>query len=388
MAFRRSKGLFRAGVRGLVLPSSLNFTDNFNRANGDPGANWQIHGGVSMPQISGNRLTRNGANNSQANYVNSLTANHFMEFDIVTNNGGDIAGMVGVTPGSSSSYYYAGFDGTNTYYILKYNPTSTTFTQIAFTSSPVSVPQGKRLRAERYGSHIILLLDNTSILSYVDSSLTGQYAGLRIGNTGTELDNFTAGPLTAPTQATLTFTDDFNRASPGVNWVYVGGNNFGGPLSISSNQLTCNNAANGANLVYYGMAPMLNQWAEVDCLQDPTQCQQGVSLRSTDYVNGYFGTYHRVGGGSGTFSIQKRVSNGSTEIVGSTTGPTLAAGFRLRMTIVGFQLTLYYWNGSSWVQVLQGTDGTSAHTQPKRCGIYAVTQPSNPLFDNFACGNM
>lgn len=188
---------------------------------------------------------------------------------------------------------------------------------------------------------------------------------------------------------TALFTDDFNRASPGANWTYVGGGGFGGPIDIVSDQLRAQNANNGANVVCNGFIPLADQWAEVDCYQDPTQCQQGLSLRSTDYANGYYGTYHRVsvGGGNGVFSIQRRVGN-SSSLISDITVPAISVPFRLRFTIVGFQLTLYHWDGSQWVQKVQAVDGLSSHSLAKRTGIYAVSQPLNPLFDNFRGGNM
>src|SRR5262249_36342141 len=103
-----------------------------------------------------------------------------------------------------------------------------TWTQL--TAAPVAGSSGT-LRLDVVGSSLTLLLNGTPVGSTTDGSVSGAGSvGVR-GSASPAWDNFSASPL----QASLPFSDDFNRANsgtPGSSYTVTGGS-----LAVTSNLL-------------------------------------------------------------------------------------------------------------------------------------------------------
>ena len=189
------------------------FSDNFNRADGDVGANWNDFAGTTV--IAGNRMKVESSN--ECAVVQAMTdTDQYIEATLQT------IGDSGCRPGlilrasannNNDNHYQAQFrTSTNDILIYRRISDSSTaiFTSSTISSSPYANGDVLAFECETNGSGNVELrvyVNDVLEASYTDSDgsklTTGSYVGIRDSVANTYFDDFSAGTLGEAAAATV-----------------------------------------------------------------------------------------------------------------------------------------------------------------------------------------
>jgi hypothetical protein len=190
-AFTANRAQSLPDISGVVEVSSyLNSAfDNFGRANGAIGSNYNVtNGGIN---VASNSIQGTSGGNNVAFWSASIFSNDpFAEATVTSLNGTTdfIGPSVRVAPGSN---WYSCFENSTTVFIQK--EVSGAFNNITNASSTGSV--GDILRLEAQGSNLTCYKNGAVILTATDSSLTAGSPGMQLSGNVATLDNWTGGNL-------------------------------------------------------------------------------------------------------------------------------------------------------------------------------------------------
>ena len=178
-------------VNGIVPVSSyLNSAyDNFNRANGAIGANWNVT--LNGLNVSSNNIqgTASAVNNVGLWTANSFSGNQFAEATITALNGTTDFPGVAVNMSGTNNWYYCTEDSTTLF--LQKDIAGV----VTNTSSAVSAAVGDVLRVENNGGTITCYRNGASALTITDSALTSGSPGIVISGNVATMKNWSGGNL-------------------------------------------------------------------------------------------------------------------------------------------------------------------------------------------------
>jgi len=193
------------------VPSTVVFTDDFNRANSaNLGPNWTTT--VGSVGVTNNASVSTGATNIAV--VNGVsTANVALQADVQVPINGQSDGLVARYGGTGDVNYYRAdlFNFNGTAYARIYSNVNGTITFLS--QSPVSSNTGT-LRFEVSGSSQRLFFNNTLVASANDTALTTGGVGIYQASSNVVLDNFSVTDI-SPVAQTLPLSDDFNTSLNG-----------------------------------------------------------------------------------------------------------------------------------------------------------------------------
>jgi len=163
--------------------------DNFKRANGAIGSNYNVtNGGIN---VTSNTIQGTTTGNNVAFWsANSFFTDQFAEATVTSLNGTTdfIGPSVRVTPGSN---WYSCFESSTTVFIQK--EVAGSFTNITNAASTGAV--GDVLRIEAQGPNLTCYKNGAVILTATDSSLTAGSPGMQLAGSVATLVNWTGGNL-------------------------------------------------------------------------------------------------------------------------------------------------------------------------------------------------
>lgn len=350
----------RATFLGLNTPHAAHdlATDNFTRANGPIGLNWNIlEDSGCNPQVSSNQLTCTGGN-GRVQYYGGLfwPADQYSQEAIVSIAGGSVGPAVRMV---GNGYYYActvggfGTGSANVFILIDTNGSQSLLTS----TSTATVSANDVVQMSITGSTMTCtnLTTHTTLLTTTDSTIPYGNPGTYIAS-GNVVDNWAGGGISAGSKTTLA-TDSFvraNSANLGANWTCGFGTVC---LQIISNQVQSASAAHGKE--YYTATGF------------PTnQFSMGQVIASNGDVNGaivrYQGTAdtHYVGyvatlGGPGTchVSIDKDVAGAPTVLNTDSSNCTVTANDFVMAAVIGS--VIYYVDTTSGALLLSAFDASS-----------------------------
>lgn len=151
-----------------VPPAPTTPSDDFNRADGAPGANW------SAGTIAGNRLRVTGT----AVWVPAIGSDHFIEAKVwATGSTWNYVGLVlRATAGTSSTQYRATISTTDKVWAIDYIDAAGAFTKLA--GGAITYQPGAVMRAQMKGSTITVWYAGQQLGTVTDSRIANGKPGL------------------------------------------------------------------------------------------------------------------------------------------------------------------------------------------------------------------
>lgn len=180
---------------GLVGAGPLQYTDNFNRANGGLGSNWQTAPTLAAPTISSNVVTTSASTEAGALWIGgtALNAAQYVQALIDPATSGGVGLLWRFSTGAFSGYQIECYDQQTTCEL--YEITSGSWTEIGSFSHGISAGVPFTLRVESNGGTHSVYVNGGFINSYSDSTHTAGRTGLyKWHNTG-NVDDFVTGNL-------------------------------------------------------------------------------------------------------------------------------------------------------------------------------------------------
>lgn len=210
--FRRLNAFLRVEtLESRDVPSTVVFTDDFNRANSaNLGANWTTT--VGSMGVTNNASVSAGATNIAV--VNGVSnPNVSLQADVQVPTMGQSDGLVARYGGTGDVNYYRAdlFNYNGTAYARIYSNVNGTITFLS--QSPVATGSGT-LRFEVTGSSQRLFFNNALVAAANDTALTTGGVGIYQASSNVVLDNFSVTDIT-PVAQTVPFSDDFNTSPNG-----------------------------------------------------------------------------------------------------------------------------------------------------------------------------
>lgn len=334
---------------------SVEFSDNFDRANGPIGSGWtNLRNALT---VSGNTATAT-VNDTVAIFNGTLGSSQYGKITRVDEDG---EGAILVRVKDADNFYMAWWNPI----ALRWEIYRRLAGALSMVASNAVNPKTNTFSFRAIGSQLDILNDaDVVVCSFVDTNHAYGSVGLRLNN-ATFVDNFEAGNLSAV--ATTLFTDDFNRVDGalGANWTLIANT-----IDILTNQAR-NPVATQAVAFANTVVPLSDCFAQVDV---PVSNQWfGVYLRASAGVDtGYFVGYSSA---LTALRIYKVVAGVLTSLASLTEAQV--APFTLRGEAVGDTISLYI-NGALKLSV------DNAELTGNRCGMRI--QNATCRFDNFSMG--
>lgn len=155
------------------------------------------------------------------------------------------------------------------------------------------------------------------------------------------------------------YSDDFNRSdgSPGANWTGARGT-----WAISSNRLVQSQGPQGYAPGWHILNSVSSAWDGVSV--QAAMYKAGLPDSTTGLIARYsnnsgqisfYTAYIRQMTGADEWRMYKYVNGNYTQI-GSTLREEFTNGSTVRLEVTGSSLTMFLWNGSTWVTKISGTD--------------------------------
>ena len=391
-------------------------TDDFNRANGAPGSNWQQATGGSFLIVS-NKLVRQPGGTPRIDWNHDLpSTDHYSEADVTGASVDLVAVLVRCSSDVSDTVGYIAFldPGSSTAYIFRLSDFGNVAINPSFTHG-----DAHRLRLEAQGTTLRLYVDGSLVCSGTDSTFTTQVrVGLSHSETGESLDNFVTGDFNADlvvangthahvadnvaldnvftlvvadathahsaANVVLTlpggavFTDDFNRAGPGLSsdWAYDSA-----LWQISGNKLQRTTSFGNEFAVFVaGDVGSPDMYVEADVYNTDTQFSV-IHARTSETDRGVdaYEAYVTPGGDWGTIA---KVVGGSFGVVETGTSGlvTPASSYHFRLEVEG-SVQRFYVNGD-----LVATGDDTDITTGNFGGVNANSGGPYDSHDNFEVG--
>lgn len=149
-------------------------TDNFNRADGSPGANWTANVGAAGDYlIDTNKIKAAHSGYGSMYYSGAAFANDQTSELLITATSGGYIGVACRVSAAANTWYGFILDGTNT---ERFKYVAGTGTSMG--SSPTTVTAGDTLKIGAVGTDITYYKNGSAVASVTDSSIASGYAGI------------------------------------------------------------------------------------------------------------------------------------------------------------------------------------------------------------------
>jgi hypothetical protein len=198
----------KASATATITVPAITYSDNFNRADGDPGPNWQTWSAQARASIVSNQLVLANAGGSDSGLLRNAGgetygADHFSEVAAPLTFTGNAIGpavrMVSTMNGMYVAIWYGGNIG-----LFAVTDSTGGSTQLGTGVASTPTP-GDRLRLTVLGSTLTVALNGTTIITTTDSRFTSGLPGIA-GNGAAACDNWQGGNASAVTPVPLTPT--------------------------------------------------------------------------------------------------------------------------------------------------------------------------------------
>lgn len=338
--------------------SSFTASDNFTRANGSIGLNWNIlEDSGCAPQIASNQLTCTGGNGRVQYYGNIIwPADQYAQESIVTIAGGSVGPAVRMV---GNGYYYActvgsfGTGNANVFILIDTNGSQSLLTS----TSTATVSANDVVKMAVVGSTLTCtnVTTSTTLLTTTDTTIPAGNPGTYIAS-GNVVDNWLGGGVSAKSKVTLA-TDTFVRANSvtlGANWTC---GFLTVCLQIISNQVQSASAAHGKEY-YTGTAFPTNQWSQAQIISANGDVN-GALLRYQGSADTHYVGLVATLGAPGTchVAIDKDIAGAPTVLNADSTNCTVTSGDFLMAASV--DSIIYYVDVTTGALLLSAFDSSS-----------------------------
>lgn len=353
-------GQYTPAGGGIVSPRGPHdlATDNFTRANGAVGLNWNIleDSGCS-PQISSNQLTCTGGNGRVQFYGGVIwPADQYSQAAIVSIAGGSVGPAVRMV---GNGYYYAatvgsfGTGSANVFILIDDNGSQS----LLASTSTATVSANDVIQLSVAGSTLTCtnITTHTVLLTASDSTIPYGNPGMYIAS-GNVVDNWAGGGVAAGSRTTLA-TDSFVRANAstlGANWTCGVGTVC---LQTVSNQVQSASAAHGKEY-YTATSFPTNQFSMAQVLAASGDINGAIVRYQGTADTHYVGLVVTLGGpGACHVTIDKDVAGAPTVLNTDSSNCTVAANDFVMAMAIGS--VIYYVDTTNGALLLSAFDASS-----------------------------
>ncbi len=378
-------------------------SDTFNRSNASTlGGNWTPLIGTNAValQVAGNQVMSTATSPSIGKelYYGGYTwsADQYSEAQITTASGSGFAGPA-VRMTSNDTYYACVVTSTGTgnasvAMMVVNSGTATTMTN----STTATVRPGDTVRCSVQRQLLTMTNQTTSttLLTYVDGTVTSGYPGL-VDSAGSSpvnnyvLENWAGGAVLAPSVLQTLASDNFNRADAltlGSNWAVGFGH---GPIQIVGQAIEPYPSGgvqpSKEHYVAYGTFPN-DQWSQFQVEVQDTVGDMGAELRASATADNMYVADVNITGGPGVAMVRlvKVIEGTITPLIIDQQWSSVSPGDTIRGQVQGNLISLVNVTTGSLLLTISDTDNTSGY--PGVSLQAGSGTPADHIADNWSAG--